>query len=185
MLLLQGLPRLNRTSSSQEGSGVMRAFSTCHPERSAKGLGLCEACYRQQYDRRRYKDPAQVERRRIRNRAAKKRWKLKYPDKWKAEKARAKVLARSKPGYYRKMLYQRHGITLAIYESMYAAQSGCCAICGIHRIRLHVDHDHHSRKIRQLLCSPCNTGIGLFREDPVRLEQAIEYLITHGKGVAA
>lgn len=60
-------------------------------------------------------------------------------------------------------------------------QQGRCAICGTReedapKRRLHVDHDHTTNVVRGLLCSQCNIGIGQFKDDPVRMLAAIEYL---------
>jgi len=60
-------------------------------------------------------------------------------------------------------------------------QGGRCAICGAPeeeapKKRLHVDHCHTSNRIRGLLCSRCNVGLGQFKDDPGRLLAAIEYL---------
>jgi hypothetical protein len=75
-----------------------------------------------------------------------------------------------------------HGITLEIYNAMLATQGGVCAICkeSPGRVALAVDHDHATKKLRALLCGRCNTGLGMFRDDPVRLQAAISYLTAHG-----
>jgi len=52
-----------------------------------------------------------------------------------------------------------------------------CWICGSSH-RLCIDHDHRTRDIRGLLCSRCNTGIGMFKDNPERMGRAIEYLST-------
>jgi hypothetical protein len=57
-----------------------------------------------------------------------------------------------------------------------------CGICGDHVDRPHIDHDHATGIVREPLCSPCNVGLGMFRDDPVRLRAAIEYLGRHGAG---
>lgn len=55
-----------------------------------------------------------------------------------------------------------------------------CMICGCknntHRHRLHIDHDHTTGKFRGILCTNCNTAIGLMCDDPKRLKIAIKYL---------
>jgi hypothetical protein len=83
-------------------------------------------------------------------------------------------------------LQQRYGITAATYAALYAAQKGCCAICGSvaanngKHAHLHVDHDHTTNKVRGLLCGRCNKGIGLFLDRRDLLEAAVAYLLSHG-----
>ena len=50
-----------------------------------------------------------------------------------------------------------------------------CVICGANE-KLVVDHDHKTGKIRGLLCNHCNRGLGHFRDDPMLLEFATQYL---------
>lgn len=81
----------------------------------------------------------------------------------------------------------RYGLTTAEYDALFAAQSGACAICCQPETRLlrgkvqrlSVDHDHTSGRVRGLLCSACNVGLALFRDDEHRLRQAIAYLKGH------
>lgn len=74
------------------------------------------------------------------------------------------------------------------YLKLYNDQKGQCAICKS-PIRLmgepgrktmaHVDHDHRTGIIRELLCHNCNAGIGYLGDSPERLEIAKNYLIKH------
>ncbi len=86
---------------------------------------------------------------------------------------------------------RRYGITIQDYERIHDEQGGVCRICGnpekitdlrLEKIgrrtrRLAVDHDHRTGEIRGLLCYNCNTGLGLFRDDPFVLKAAIKYLV--------
>ena len=82
--------------------------------------------------------------------------------------------------------YQRkYGITIGDYEALLSDQDNKCAICGITQKetgkRLFVDHDHDTGNVRGLLCSHCNTGLGMFRDSPEILIEAISYLQTGEK----
>lgn len=92
---------------------------------------------------------------------------------------RRRVGPRQNYAYKIKRLY---GLTLAEYDAMVIAQENRCAICrtdepGGHGGRTwHVDHDHETGRVRGLLCSPCNTGLARFGDNPAVLRRAAEYL---------
>ncbi len=81
---------------------------------------------------------------------------------------------------WRANLKRHYGMTVEMYEDLLAAQNNACAICkatrGAKRQRLHVDHDHATGRIRGLLCSACNRGIGFFKDSPNLLQTAAAYL---------
>ena len=55
------------------------------------------------------------------------------------------------------------------------ASTSECVICGAEE-KLVVDHDHSTGQIRGMLCNHCNRGLGHFRDDPILLEFAAQYL---------
>jgi len=79
---------------------------------------------------------------------------------------------------------RKFGISSETYAQMLQEQNGVCAICGNPETAtrlgvvkaLSVDHDHKTGRIRGLLCSDCNTGIGKFKDDVKVLQSAIRYL---------
>jgi predicted nucleic-acid-binding Zn-ribbon protein len=72
---------------------------------------------------------------------------------------------------------REYGLTEEEYNNMVLSQNNMCAICNKPSERtLHIDHDHVTGRVRGLLCSNCNLGIGLLQEDLVVLNRAIEYL---------
>jgi len=66
-------------------------------------------------------------------------------------------------------------------DALLKAQNNSCAICGIHTSEIErglvVDHNHETHKIRGLLCTRCNVGLGYYGDDTTKLSMAIEYLI--------
>lgn len=79
------------------------------------------------------------------------------------------------------------GVTDAQFWELYRRQQGRCGICG-KRLRtdrykaVATDHNHETGKIRGLLCSRCNLGLGHFEEDGLyheaedRLMRAIKWI---------
>lgn len=78
-------------------------------------------------------------------------------------------------------LKKGYGITSEDYQEKLAYQQYGCAICGASQRgrALAVDHCHKTGKIRSLLCSSCNTGLGQFKDNPELLEKAADYLRKH------
>lgn len=73
----------------------------------------------------------------------------------------------------------KYGMGQAEFELMSADQDDRCAICRA-KAKLHVDHDHNTGKVRALLCSPCNTSLGLMKENPQAITRMIDYIKEHG-----
>jgi len=86
-----------------------------------------------------------------------------------------------KKGWQRRLRWQ-YGITISDYTRLLESQGWCCAICrtvesGTKSGRFVVDHDHKTGKVRGLLCSDCNCGLGLYRDNPDYLVSAAQYLV--------
>ena len=86
----------------------------------------------------------------------------------------------------RKGLQKKYGLSLDDFDKLVISQGGVCAICkrsaaeaGGRGTVLHVDHCHATGKVRGLLCSPCNTALGFFQDNPERLRVAADYLEKH------
>jgi hypothetical protein len=81
-------------------------------------------------------------------------------------------------------LKKLYGISRDGYASLFASQSGSCAICKKVETRvirgktlsLAVDHCHETGAVRGLLCMDCNRGLGCFQDNPEVLKRAIAYL---------
>ena len=80
-------------------------------------------------------------------------------------------------------LKRRYGISAEDADAMLAEQNGLCAICEA-APAAHVDHDHDTGAVRQLLCFNCNGGLGQFRDDPAVLRAAAEYVERHRESAA-
>jgi ribosomal protein L34E len=121
------------------------------------------------------------------------RWRAANPDKVKAANDRDNAKRLADPDYLREKREREalrlYGVTPEEYERKLAEQDGKCAICrrpptgrpngrarDVLEPSLHRDHDHVTRRFRGLLCSNCNTLIGLAGEDPEILFAAVEYL---------
>lgn len=87
---------------------------------------------------------------------------------------------RASSDYYRQ---KRMGVSPSQYDEIVARQGNICAICdkefGKGRMGKHLDHDHVSGKVRELLCGSCNVGLGAFEDNPNSLRMAALYLEAH------
>lgn len=67
------------------------------------------------------------------------------------------------------------------YVTQLEIQKHSCAICGIHVDQLgHAlsqDHNHTTKRLQGLLCDNCNQAIGKFKENPVVLARALDYIL--------
>lgn len=76
---------------------------------------------------------------------------------------------------------RKYGMTPAGYDDLLCQQNGRCAICQTvdpkGKGRFHIDHCHETGKNRGLLCHSCNIGLGHFRDSPIFLHSAAQYLL--------
>lgn len=83
---------------------------------------------------------------------------------------------------------KRIGMEPHEYDQLLDDQGGVCAICkgkctsktqkGMQK-SLAADHDHVTGATRGLLCTKCNTAIGLLGDDPAVIAAALAYLSNH------
>lgn len=71
---------------------------------------------------------------------------------------------------------RQYGMTPAGFQELLDVQKNRCCICREVMTKPCVDHDHVTGFVRALLCSWCNSGLGMFKDDPSRLTNAIKYL---------
>lgn len=80
--------------------------------------------------------------------------------------------------------FRSTGWTREAYEEAFARQHGKCGICASvlnssRYTKLAGDHCHTTGRLRGLLCTNCNTALGLMKDSRQRLQAAIEYLTRH------
>lgn len=90
---------------------------------------------------------------------------------------------RDRHGY---LLGLRYGITPETYDRLLEEQGGVCAIClrppsretgaGTRVLRLGVDHDHRTGRIRGLLCTSCNGALGRLGDTVESIKRVLAYL---------
>lgn len=116
-----------------------------------------------------------------------------YTERLRADPARLELLLAHKREYLRRpevkaarAIYMRereYQLTDEQFQKMLSDQQGRCLICqqlpegnDPRMQKLHVDHCHVTGKVRGLLCSPCNKGLGHFKDNRTLLAAAIQYL---------
>lgn len=80
-------------------------------------------------------------------------------------------------------LKTRYGVSVEKYSEMLVSQGGRCAICGAENPEpsnrkgyFSVDHCHETGEVRGLLCTRCNSGIGMLGDSPRNAMRAYLYL---------
>ena len=100
-----------------------------------------------------------------------------YSRKWReSNKKRSALLNR------KSHLKVKYGIDLLTFDNLLIEQRNTCAICGrpfTENLVPWIDHDHETLKVRNLLCSRCNTGLGQFEDSAHLLQKAADYLEMH------
>jgi len=92
--------------------------------------------------------------------------------KWRKENP--ELLKEIRDNSARKYLYK---IRKEQFIQMKNKQKNRCLICKNKFLKTpHIDHCHKTNKIRGLLCSTCNTGLGCFKDNLKLLQAAIGYL---------
>ena len=86
----------------------------------------------------------------------------------------------------RYVFLKKYGITWEERDAMLVLQGDRCKLCGTSEHGngsrgWHTDHDPKKQKgdlgfVRGILCANCNTGLGKFKDDPVLLMAAVDYL---------
>ena len=75
-------------------------------------------------------------------------------------------------------LKKKYSMSEDDYNTLLKLQNKKCKICkkDPEPIKLDVDHDHITGKIRGLLCGTCNRGLGNFKDNIDLMKAAIKYL---------
>lgn len=113
----------------------------------------------------------------VRRKAARER----YQSNREQEYARGKAWRENNPIIYKaslraSQLRRKYGLSLEDFDNLLARQNNSCAICSSKEATWCVDHCHTTGEVRGILCSSCNKGLGMFKDDQTNLENAINYL---------
>jgi len=103
-----------------------------------------------------------------RNPEAAKKWRVNNPEKRKASSRRSNLL-------------RHYSLTIDQFDAILESQGRVCAICAGEAgpKGFAVDHDHSTGTVRGILCMPCNTALGMMKDNPARLIAAANYLKGH------
>lgn len=77
-----------------------------------------------------------------------------------------------------KSLQKRYGLSIEQYNLLLVAQNNGCAICGStnNNRPLFVDHNHTTGELRALLCSTCNSALGMLNENVELILKMVDYI---------
>lgn len=102
------------------------------------------------------------------------------------EKNKQRISKQSKKRYQKnklkvkeRNLKKQYGLTLDDWNNLFLTQHSRCAVCRTDTpegMGWATDHCHTTGKVRGILCNFCNTGLGLFKDNILVLQEAIKYL---------
>ena len=69
----------------------------------------------------------------------------------------------------------RYGLTYTELSEYLRLSDGKCPLC-LKRDATSIDHDHGTGAVRGVLCSQCNSALGMFKDDVATMTRAIAYL---------
>jgi hypothetical protein len=131
--------------------------------------------YQKRYKRADYAaDPGKYRARRRAAWAADKERHVEYHREWR-QRNRAKINLQAK--------CRKFGMAMDDLLNLLARQEERCAICGrqldMERASFTLDHCHATGQVRGAVHKKCNTGIGMFEDDPEIVQRAADYLRRH------
>ena len=77
--------------------------------------------------------------------------------------------------HFHAQLKRNYGLSPEDYQAMFVEQEGRCYICR-QNVKLNVDHDHETGKVRGLLCTACNSALANLKDSLDSLHRAVQYL---------
>lgn len=135
-------------------------YSKCHPDRQHAAKGLCHSCYNNTF-----KPTKEQNKRRNATSAAKVR-----KSKWLSKQGVDYIKTRHR--------FIRYNLTPDEYESMLSKQGHKCRVCLQPFVGKGpcIDHNHATGEVRSLLCSSCNSALGMAKENPFIIYRLLAYL---------
>jgi hypothetical protein len=108
------------------------------------------------------------------------KWLLAHPDSVRISRFQTKQWAKNNKERLQSTWKKwKYGLQASEYLALIKSQGNVCAICQkpFPKNRAPAaDHCHQKGTVRGILCGTCNTGLGMFKDDPKLLSAAMEYL---------
>ena len=81
----------------------------------------------------------------------------------------------------REKVRSKYGLSDRQLDELYERSGGCCEACGVELTeggnkKACIDHDHQTGIVRGLLCTRCNTALGMLDDDPQKISLLSTYL---------
>lgn len=147
--------------------------ATCHNDRPMLAKGLCRNCYYKDY----HKTRPEYYKRKL---AASQAWRDRNREHLRIYNKKRHTTRWANPSFreyrHRYQISRNYQIPRDEYDKLYNQQDGCCVLCSrSYKLTRHlaVDHNHHTNKVRGLLCNSCNARLGWYEK---RKEKVDEYL---------